>query len=97
MTGGKQAGRRIEIWAVDFVHNRLAKGRKIRILNHGGNRKGDMTDGVYNRYEYDAEKRVALELWADALVGIIGGSTAEIDRYHVRLSRYEGVDTITLG
>ena len=26
-----------------------------------------------NRYEYDAEKRAALELWADALAGIIAG------------------------
>jgi integrase len=43
-----------------------------RILNHGGKRAGNLTDGVYNRYEYDAEKRAALELWADALDAILG-------------------------
>jgi hypothetical protein len=56
-----------------------------RILNHGGKRKGNVTDGVYNRYEYDAEKRAALELWADALDGIIEGgpwrSTATTSGY----------------
>jgi integrase len=43
-----------------------------RILNHGGKRAGNLTDGVYNRYEFDAEKRAALELWADALEAILG-------------------------
>ena len=75
----------------------VPKDVRQRILNHGGNRKGDMTDGVYNRYEYETEKRAALELWANALDGIIGGSPAEIDRYDVRLSRHEGPDTIRLG
>jgi integrase len=68
-----------------------------RILNHGGKRKGNITDSVYNRYEYDAEKRAALELWADALDGILSGSRTEIDSYAVRLARLKGADKITVG
>jgi integrase len=75
----------------------VPKEVRERILNHGGSRKGNMTDGVYNHYTYEAEKRAALELWADALDSIIGGIPTEIDRYHVRLSRHEGIDTIRLG
>lgn len=40
----------------------VPKDIRERIPNHGGRRKGSITDGVYNRYEYDAEKRAALEL-----------------------------------
>jgi integrase len=40
----------------------VPKEVRERILNHGGMRKGSITDSVYNRYEYDAEKRAALEL-----------------------------------
>ena len=68
-----------------------------RILNHGGSRKGSITDGVYNHYEYDAEKRAALELWADALESIVGQGPAEIDGYPVRLSRVKGMDRIKVG
>ena len=75
----------------------VPKDVRERILNHGGNRKGSVTDGVYNHYEYDAEKRAALELWADALDCIVGGSATEIDGYHVRLSRHKGADTIRVG
>jgi hypothetical protein len=56
-----------------------------RILNHGGSRKGSITDSVYDRYEYDAEKRAALELWADALHGIVSGRPTEVLGYHARL------------
>ena len=45
----------------------VPKDVRERILNHGGARKGSITDGVYNHYEYDAEKRAALQLWADAM------------------------------
>jgi integrase len=72
----------------------VPKDVRERILNHGGNRKGSVTDGVYNHYEYDAEKRAALELWADALDSIIRGSPTKIDTYHVRLSRHKGADRI---
>ena len=33
----------------------VPKDVRERILNHGGSRKGSITDGVYNHYEYDAE------------------------------------------
>jgi hypothetical protein len=47
----------------------VPKDVRERILNHGGMRKGSITEGVYNLFKYDAEKRAALELWADALAG----------------------------
>ena len=75
----------------------VPKDIRERILNHGGKRKSSITDGVYNQYEYDAEKRAALELWADALEGIVSGSPAEIDSYHVRLARLTGGDKIQVG
>ena len=65
-----------------------------RILNHGGTRKGSITESVYNRYEYDAEKRAALELWADALDGIIVGRPTEIRGYHARLAQLKGSDKV---
>lgn len=40
----------------------VPKDIRERILNHGGKRKGSITEGVYNRYEYNPEKRAALEL-----------------------------------
>ena len=72
----------------------VPKDVRERILNHGGGRKGNITDSVYNRYEYDAEKRAALELWADALDGIIGGRPTEISGYHARLARLKGSDKV---
>jgi len=68
-----------------------------RILNHGGKRAGNLTDGVYNRYEFDAEKRAALELWADALDAILGRRPPEIDGYPARLARLKGGTTIRVG
>jgi integrase len=73
----------------------VPKDVRERILNHGGSRKG-ITDSVYNRYEYDAEKRVALQLWADALDGITGTGPREIESYHVRLARIKGDHKIIL-
>ena len=67
-----------------------------RVLNHGGKRSGNLTDGVYNRYEYDAEKRAALELWADALDSMLGCGPAEIDGYHVRLARVKGAEKVCI-
>jgi integrase len=69
----------------------VPKEIRERILNHGGKRKGNLTDGVYNLYEYDAEKCAALELWADALDSILQGEPSEIDGYHVRLARLKGM------
>lgn len=65
-----------------------------RVLNHGGSRKSSITDSVYNRYEYEAEKRAALELWADALASIVSGRTTEIPGYLARLARLKGSDKI---
>lgn len=65
-----------------------------RILNHGGSRKGNITDGVYNHYAYEAEKRAALELWADALDGILGCGPSEISGFHLRLGSITGADMI---
>lgn len=58
-----------------------------RVLNHGGLRKGDITDGTYNQYDYDDEKRAALELWAEALDSIVKGASRKIDGFHQRLAR----------
>ncbi len=58
-----------------------------RILNHGGKRKGSITEGTYTWYDYDAEKRAALELWADALDCIVEERDAEIEDYYSRLAR----------
>jgi integrase len=68
-----------------------------RILNHGGKRAGNLTDGVYNRYEFDAEKRAALELWADALDAILGRRPPEIEGYPARLARLKGGTTVRVG
>jgi len=68
-----------------------------RILNHGGKRAGNLTDGVYNRYEFDAEKRAALELWADALDAILGRCPPEIEGYPARLARLKGGTTVRVG
>lgn len=72
----------------------VPKHIRERILNHGGSRKGNLTDGVYNIYEYEIEKRAALELWADALAAIVGFGPSEIDNYGIRLARANGVDKV---
>jgi integrase len=74
----------------------VPKDVRERILNHGGMRKGSVTESVYNRYEYDAEKRAALELWADALAGIIGHGPSEVRGYHARLARLKGKETVKI-
>jgi len=40
-----------------------------RTFNHRGSRKSSITEGVYTWYDYDAEKRAALELWAAVMTG----------------------------
>lgn len=42
-----------------------------RVLNHAG-LVGHRTTLIYNRHSYDAEKRAALQAWADALDTVIG-------------------------
>jgi integrase len=48
------------------------------VLNHRTVTKASVTDQVYNRYNYDREKRAALVLWATRLTSIIAGTTAEV-------------------
>jgi hypothetical protein len=62
----------------------VPKDVRERVLNHGGMRKGSIMESVYNRYEYDAEKRATLELWADALSGIVGRGPTKVR--HARLA-----------
>jgi integrase len=61
-----------------------------RVLNHGGKRTGNVTEDVYSWYDYDPEKRAALELWADAVDAIVAGNEVEIDDYPTRLARLRG-------
>ena len=68
----------------------VPKDVRQRVFNHGGVRLGGVTDSVYGWYDYDAEKRAALELWADALSCIITGSKAAIDDYATRLMKFKG-------
>jgi len=68
-----------------------------RVLNHGGLRKGDITDGTYNQYDYDAEKRAALELWADALDCIVKGESKKLEGFHLRLANLKENDSVEIG
>ena len=65
-----------------------------RVLNHGGKRRSSVTESVYSWYEYDDEKRAALELWADALDGLVGREPIEIENYEARLARLRGSQTV---
>ena len=49
------------------------------------NARATSPTAFYNLYEYDAEKRAALELWADALDSILRGGPSEIDGFHLRV------------
>jgi len=68
-----------------------------RVLNHGGKRSGSVTESVYSWYDFAAEKRAALELWADALACIVEGRQEAIDSYSTRLSRLRGSSTVMVG
>jgi integrase len=68
-----------------------------RVLNHGGKRTGSVTEAVYSWYDFAAEKRAALELWADALVCIVEGRQGEIDGYEIRLARLKGSSRLLVG
>jgi hypothetical protein len=43
------------------------------IANHRTTTKAGITLGVYVHHAYEKEKREALDLWADRLIGIVGG------------------------
>jgi|SRR5215470_656102 len=44
------------------------------VANHRTTTKAGMTLGVYDQYDYEKEKREALDLWAGRLSGIITGA-----------------------
>jgi integrase len=44
------------------------------VANHRTTTRAGVTLAVYSQYTYDKEKRQALELWADRLIGSIGGT-----------------------
>jgi integrase len=48
------------------------------VLNHRGTTKSGVTLSVYNQYSYDAEKRQALNTWAERLNGIVAGNAAKV-------------------
>jgi integrase len=48
------------------------------IANHRSTTRAGVTLAVYSQYTYDAEKRAALDLWADGLGAIIGGRPANV-------------------
>ena len=75
----------------------VPKDVRERVLNHGGRRKNNVTESVYSWYDYDAEKRAALELWADALDCIGAGRSGEIEGYDPRLARLKGKGTVRIG
>jgi len=68
--------------SVDDDVNRRLKGSKTffgpgRVIGNGAVLIG-VTLGTYVRYDYAREKREALELWADRLAAIVGGSAAKV-------------------
>ncbi|MBI1254653.1 MAG: hypothetical protein GC196_09960 [Hyphomonas sp.] len=50
----------------------------VRILNHTP--LGSPVAQIYNRYDYAAEKRTALELWADTIIKMVALSEHEVKR-----------------
>ena len=72
----------------------VPKDVRERVLNHGGKRSSSITDSVYNWYEYEDEKRAALELWADAVKSIVCDTGNQIEAYHLRLARLKGASTV---
>jgi hypothetical protein len=52
----------------------IVAGRRQSPDHHEGHRHA----GVYQQYSYEAEKRQALDLWADRLQAIIAGKGADV-------------------
>jgi integrase len=48
------------------------------VANHRSTTRAGVTLAVYSQYTYDKEKRAALELWADRLIAIVGGSPGQV-------------------
>jgi integrase len=54
----------------------VSRDHIVRVLNHV--EAGPAATRVYDRYDYDAEKREALERWARRLLAIIEGKTRKV-------------------
>lgn len=74
----------------------VPKDVRERVLNHGGKRSSSVTESVYNWYDYEAEKRAALDLWADALSAILSGKEVELEDYSTRLTRLKGSNRVRI-
>jgi integrase len=48
------------------------------VANHRGTTKATVTLSTYVAYTFEPEKRAALNLWADRLAAIVGGSGAQV-------------------
>lgn len=48
------------------------------VLNHSSATRATVTSRIYARYDYGREKREALDLWADRLLGIVGVGAAVV-------------------
>jgi integrase len=92
----KQAGRELPPWTLHDLRRSFAthaSGPPLSIqphiieviLNHvSGFRAG--VAGVYNRQAYDAEKRIALDRWADHLLAIVDGRESNITQLRRAMS-----------
>jgi integrase len=54
------------------------------VANHHSVTKAGVTLGVYDAYEYEAEKREALDLWGARLAGIISGAAEVVPMRRIR-------------
>jgi integrase len=48
------------------------------VANHRSATRANITLSIYVKHSYDAEKRRALNLWADRLSAIVGGTGADV-------------------
>jgi integrase len=74
----------------------VPKEVRERVLNHGGKRTSSVTESVYSWYDYEPEKRAALELWADALEALVSGTGAELADYSNRLALMKGSSVVRI-
>ncbi len=74
----------------------IPKEVREKVLNHGGKRTSSITESVYSWYDYEPEKRVALELWADALAALVSGKGAELADYTARLASMKGSSVVRI-
>ena len=54
---------------------------RSRILHHTGDIKGALVNSTYSTYEFQAEKRRALELWERRVMAIIAGRKVPAERW----------------